>query len=46
MEMSARSAHLKTVADLSKTDQKRFVAMMQQIVAANASRLEATTAID
>jgi DNA-binding MarR family transcriptional regulator len=46
MEMSARTAHLETVADLSKTDQKRFIAMMQQIVAANADRLEATTAID
>jgi hypothetical protein len=34
------------VADLSKTDQKHFIAMMQQIVAANASRLEATTTID
>jgi DNA-binding MarR family transcriptional regulator len=46
MEMSALKAHLETVADLSKADQKRFVAMMQQIVAANASRLEATIAID
>jgi DNA-binding MarR family transcriptional regulator len=46
MEMSARTAHLETVADLSKTEQKRFIAMMQQIVAANADRLEATTAID
>jgi DNA-binding MarR family transcriptional regulator len=46
MEMSARSAHLETVADLSKADQKRFIAMMQQIVAANASRLEATASID
>jgi len=46
MEMSARTAHLETVADLSKPDQRRFIAMMQQIVAANASRLEATTGID
>src|ERR1700710_2028708 len=40
MEMSARAAHLETVADLNKADQKRFIAMMQQIVAANASRLD------
>jgi DNA-binding MarR family transcriptional regulator len=33
MEKSARAAHLETVADLSKTDQKRFIAMMQMIVA-------------
>jgi hypothetical protein len=46
MEMSARKAHLDTVADLSKADQKRFIAMMQQIVTANAGRLEATIAID
>jgi DNA-binding MarR family transcriptional regulator len=46
MEMSARTAHLDTVADLSKADQKRFIAMMQQIVAANASRLEAATSVD
>ena len=46
MEMAARAAHLETVADLSKVDQKRFIAMMQQIVTANANRLEATTKID
>ena len=34
MEKSARAAHLETVANLSKTDQKRFIAMMQKIVAA------------
>jgi DNA-binding MarR family transcriptional regulator len=34
MEASARSAHLETVADLSKADQKRFILMMQKIVAA------------
>src|SRR5262245_31040863 len=34
MEKSARSAHLETVADLSKADQKRFIAMMKKIVAA------------
>jgi len=42
MEMSVRAAHLETVTDLSKADQKRFIAMMQQIVAASASRAEAT----
>jgi DNA-binding MarR family transcriptional regulator len=46
MEMSARKAHLETIADLGKADQKRFIAMMQQIVTANAGRLEATSAID
>lgn len=32
MEKPARTAHLDTIADLSKADQKRFVAMMQKIV--------------
>jgi len=31
----ARAAHLETLADLSKADQKRFIAMMQRIVAAS-----------
>src|SRR5580704_9854661 len=35
MEASARAAHRETVADLSKTEQKRFIAMMQRIVAAS-----------
>ncbi len=35
MEGSARAAHLETLADLSKADQKRFIAMMQRIVAAS-----------
>src|SRR3981189_157991 len=35
MEASARAAHRETVADLSKADQKRFIAMMQRIVAAS-----------
>ena len=43
MEMSAQTAHLETVADLSKADQKQFLALMQQIVAANTSRLKATS---
>jgi len=38
MESAARAAHRDTLASLSKSDQKRFVALMQQIVAANAFR--------
>jgi MarR family transcriptional regulator, lower aerobic nicotinate degradation pathway regulator len=37
IEKSARAAHLETVADLSKADQKRFIAMMQRIVAAHSA---------
>jgi DNA-binding MarR family transcriptional regulator len=36
MESAARAAHRDTLASLSKSDQKRFVSLMQQIVAANA----------
>jgi DNA-binding MarR family transcriptional regulator len=43
MEAQARAAHRETVADLSKADQKRLIAMMQKIVAAN-SDSDATTA--
>jgi DNA-binding MarR family transcriptional regulator len=43
MEKSARAAHLETVDALSKADQKRFIAMMQKIVAARTRKLEATT---
>jgi MarR family transcriptional regulator, lower aerobic nicotinate degradation pathway regulator len=46
MEKSARSAHLETVADLSKADQKRFIAMMQKIVAARSGPAGAITALD
>src|SRR6202048_4661522 len=46
MEASARAAHRETVADLSKADQKRFVAMMQRIVAASSSREKATAAVE
>jgi hypothetical protein len=46
MEMSARAAHRETVADLSKADQKRFIAMMQQIVAASSNREQATAVLD
>jgi DNA-binding MarR family transcriptional regulator len=45
MESSARAAHRDTVADLSKADQKRFIAMMQQIVAAR-SQPEGAAALD
>jgi DNA-binding MarR family transcriptional regulator len=42
MEKSARAAHLETVADLSKSDQKRFIAMMQKIVVARSTQANAT----
>ena len=37
MEMSARAAHRETLANLSKPNRTRFLAMMQQIVAANSA---------
>jgi hypothetical protein len=37
MEASARAAHRETVAVLSKAEQKRFIAMMQRIVAAGSA---------
>jgi MarR family transcriptional regulator, lower aerobic nicotinate degradation pathway regulator len=43
MEASARAAHRETVADLSKAEQKRFIAMMQRIVAASSGGEKATT---
>ena len=46
MEKSARSAHLETVADLGKADQKRFIAMMQKIVAARSAPTGATAEPD
>lgn len=46
MERSARLAHLETVADLSKVDQKRFIAMMQKIVRARADAAGAPATID
>jgi DNA-binding MarR family transcriptional regulator len=46
MEMAARAAHRETVADLSKADQKRFIAMMRQIVAASSNREQATVVLD
>jgi DNA-binding MarR family transcriptional regulator len=46
MEKSARTAHHETVADLSKADQKRFIAMMQKIVAARSRQSDVATALD
>jgi DNA-binding MarR family transcriptional regulator len=46
MEKSARSAHLQTINALSRADQKRFIVMMQKIVAARSRRLDATRAPD
>jgi MarR family transcriptional regulator, lower aerobic nicotinate degradation pathway regulator len=43
MEASARAAHRDTVADLSKAEQRRFIAMMQRIVAASSAGEKATT---
>ena len=44
MERSARIAHLKTVADLSKVDRKRFITMMQRIVTARSERPQSAAA--
>src|SRR6266581_1791986 len=44
MEASARAAHRETVADLSKADQKRFIAMMQRIVAASSDQKNGSAA--
>ena len=44
MERSAQVAHLKTVSDLSRADQKRFIAMMQRIVTARSKRQPAPDA--
>jgi DNA-binding MarR family transcriptional regulator len=46
MEGSARAAHFETLADLSKADQKQFIAMMQRIVAASSDQGEARAAPD
>jgi MarR family transcriptional regulator, lower aerobic nicotinate degradation pathway regulator len=46
MEAAARAAHRETVADLSKTEQKRFIAMMQRIVTSSIDRENAAAAID
>jgi hypothetical protein len=42
MERSARAAHYETVADLGKADQKRLIALMQQIVAARSRPADTT----
>jgi DNA-binding MarR family transcriptional regulator len=44
MESSARAAHHETVADLGKADQKRLIALMQQIVAARSGQADGTDA--
>ena len=44
MEASARAAHRETVADLSKADQKRFIVMMQRIVAASSDQKNGSAA--
>jgi MarR family transcriptional regulator, lower aerobic nicotinate degradation pathway regulator len=46
IESSARAAHRETVSDLSKADQKRFIALMQRIVAARSQPEEATATPD
>jgi MarR family transcriptional regulator, lower aerobic nicotinate degradation pathway regulator len=46
MEASARAAHRETVADLSKADQKRFIAMMQRIVAASSDQKNGLAPLD
>jgi len=46
MEKSAQLAHLETIADLSKADQMRFIAMMQKIVAARSEPAGPTVELD
>jgi DNA-binding MarR family transcriptional regulator len=46
MERAARDAHLETVAGLGKADQKRFIAMMQKIVAARSGTAGASAEMD
>jgi hypothetical protein len=46
MEGPARAAHFEMLADLSNADQKRFIAMMQRIVAASSDLGEARAAPD
>jgi MarR family transcriptional regulator, lower aerobic nicotinate degradation pathway regulator len=45
MEKSARAAHLETVAHLSNVDRKRFIAMMQKIVAARSGTVGETSGL-
>ena len=46
MEKSARAAHLETVADLGKADQRRFIVMMQKIIAARSAPTDVTVGLD
>ena len=46
MEKSARAAHLETVADLGKADQKRFIVMMQKIIAARSGPTDVIVGLD
>ncbi|WP_213774546.1 MarR family transcriptional regulator [Bradyrhizobium sp. dw_78] len=46
MEKSAHAAHLETVADLSKADQRRLIALMQQIVTARSGQRQTASAPD
>jgi DNA-binding MarR family transcriptional regulator len=46
MEASARAAHRETLAGLSKAEQKRFIAVMQKILAARSKQVEATAMPD
>jgi MarR family transcriptional regulator, lower aerobic nicotinate degradation pathway regulator len=46
IEASARAAHHETLEGLNKTDQKRFIAMMQKIVAARAPQPETAAVPD
>jgi DNA-binding MarR family transcriptional regulator len=46
MEASARAAHRETLAGLSRAEQKRFIAVMQKIVAERSKRGEATAMPD
>jgi DNA-binding MarR family transcriptional regulator len=43
IEASARAAHHETLEGLSKAEQKRFITMMQKIVAARTAEAETAT---
>jgi MarR family transcriptional regulator, lower aerobic nicotinate degradation pathway regulator len=43
IEASARAAHHETLEGLSKAEQKRFIAMMQKLVAARTAQAETST---
>jgi len=46
MERAAQAAHSETVADLSKADRRRFVAMMRKIVLARSGSARSVNGID